>query len=197
MLPSHNFQRALRITHANTVVFNLIVYSSVHLSVIHNFHISSRFIAVMVLAGNTSISPGKESLLCEYCRAWTTKIIRCYFIECHIGRDGSSEIDCTHFVWRKAINIIMHFCCFLDGRHIGVTKWLCVCIQAECFANYHKSYSTGSLPPLIGLKTSLPSSVEHQWAEAIQHFHLMSCSLKYKLVYVFDLKLWLDWAIMI
>lgn len=82
----------------------------------------------------------------------------------------------------------------------GALVWLnglCMGIQAECLANYHKSYSAGSLPPLIGLKTSLRSSAEHRWAEAIQHFHLMLWSLKYKLVYDYDLKLWLDWTIMI
>lgn len=38
------------------------VYSSVHLSVIHNFYISSQFTAVVVLAGNPSSSPGKENI---------------------------------------------------------------------------------------------------------------------------------------
>lgn len=52
--------------------------------------------------------------------------------------------------------------------------------------------SAGFLPPLIGFKTSLPSSVEHHWAKAIQHFYPMSCSFKNKSVYEYDLKLWLD-----
>lgn len=79
----------------------------------------------------------------------------------------------------------------------SVTEYAVYAHSSRMPANYHKSYSAGFLPPLIGLKTSLPATAEHGWAQPIQHFHLMSCSLKYKLVYDYNLKLWLDPVIMI